>query len=32
MARQADILRGPFDPGGQPDTRSGNALELGFFA
>jgi FMNH2-dependent dimethyl sulfone monooxygenase len=32
MARNADVLRGPFDPGGQPETRSGNALELGFFA
>jgi FMNH2-dependent dimethyl sulfone monooxygenase len=32
MARRADVLRGPFDPGGQPQTRSGNPLELGFFA
>ncbi|MBV9121369.1 MAG: LLM class flavin-dependent oxidoreductase [Chloroflexi bacterium] len=32
MARRADITRGPFDPGGQPETRSGNAMELGFFA
>ena len=32
MARKADVLRGPFDPGGQPETRSGNPLELGFFA
>lgn len=28
----AETLTGPFDPGGQPDTRSGNALELGLFA
>src|SRR5919206_174161 len=32
MANKVEILRGPFDPGGQPQTRSGNALELGFFA
>jgi FMNH2-dependent dimethyl sulfone monooxygenase len=32
MGRRADVLRGPFDPGGQPETRSGNAMELGFFA
>src|SRR5437588_23449 len=32
MAREADVRRGPFDPGGQPETRSGNAMELGFFA
>ncbi|MCL6563004.1 MAG: LLM class flavin-dependent oxidoreductase [Firmicutes bacterium] len=32
MNRIADVLHGPFDPGGQPDTRSGNPLELGFFA
>jgi FMNH2-dependent dimethyl sulfone monooxygenase len=32
MAIKADVLRGPFDPGGQPETRSGNPLELGFFA
>ena len=32
MAIKADTLRGPFDPGGQPDTRSGQPLELGFFA
>ncbi len=32
MGRRADVLRGPFDPGGQPETRSGNLLELGFFA
>ena len=28
----ADVLTGPFDPGGQPNTRSGQPLELGFFA
>lgn len=32
MTITAEILRGPFDPGGQPDTRSGQPLELGFFA
>lgn len=32
MARRAEITRGPFDPGGQPETRSGNPLEMGFFA
>ena len=32
MAKKVEILRGPFDPGGQPETRSGNAMELGFFA
>jgi FMNH2-dependent dimethyl sulfone monooxygenase len=32
MSIKAEILRGPFDPGGQPETRSGNKLELGFFA
>jgi dimethylsulfone monooxygenase len=32
MAAKADRTRGPFDPGGQPETRSGNAMELGFFA
>jgi dimethylsulfone monooxygenase len=32
MAREANVRRGPFDPGGQPETRSGNAMELGFFA
>ena len=32
MVKQADVTRGPFDPGGQPETRSGNAMELGFFA
>jgi FMNH2-dependent dimethyl sulfone monooxygenase len=32
MGRKVDVLRGPFDPGGQPETRSGNPLELGFFA
>ena len=32
MTINAEILRGPFDPGGQPDTRSGQPMELGFFA
>ena len=26
------VTRGPFDPGGQPETRIGQPLELGFFA
>jgi FMNH2-dependent dimethyl sulfone monooxygenase len=30
--KQATTTRGPFDPGGQPETRTGNKLELGFFA
>jgi FMNH2-dependent dimethyl sulfone monooxygenase len=30
--KQAEILHGPFDPGGQPDTRIGQPMELGFFA
>jgi FMNH2-dependent dimethyl sulfone monooxygenase len=30
--KKAEILRGPFDPGGQPETRTGDKLELGFFA
>ena len=30
--KSADILRGPFDPGGQPETRTGQPMELGFFA
>lgn len=30
--KKAEITRGPFDPGGQPDTRLGQPLELGFFA
>lgn len=28
----AEVTTGPFDPGGQPETRSGNPMELGFFA
>ena len=32
MTITADVLRGPFDPGGQPETRTGNELELGLFA
>jgi FMNH2-dependent dimethyl sulfone monooxygenase len=28
----AEVLRGPYEPGGQPDTRSGQPLELGLFA
>ena len=32
MITKAEVLRGPFDPGGQPETRSGNPLEMGFFA
>jgi FMNH2-dependent dimethyl sulfone monooxygenase len=30
--KTVDVLTGPFDPGGQPDTRIGQPLELGFFA
>ena len=29
---KVEQTRGPFDPGGQPDTRIGQPLELGFFA
>jgi FMNH2-dependent dimethyl sulfone monooxygenase len=32
MPINADVLTGPFDPGGQPETRTGDAMELGFFA
>ena len=32
MAKNADVLRGPFDPGGQPDAGSPNPLQLGIFA
>jgi FMNH2-dependent dimethyl sulfone monooxygenase len=28
----AEVLRGPYEPGGQPETRSGQPLELGLFA
>ena len=30
--KKAEVLRGPFDPGGQPETRTGDGMELGFFA
>ena len=30
--KKVDTITGPFDPGGQPETRVGQALELGFFA
>ena len=30
--KKAEVLRGPFDPGGQPETRTGDQMELGFFA
>lgn len=30
--KNVDVFRGPFDPGGQPETRTGDKLELGFFA
>jgi len=30
--KRVDRLTGPFDPGGQPETRIGQPLELGFFA
>ena len=29
--KTVEITRGPFDPGGQPQTETGNRLELGFF-
>jgi len=29
---RADVFRGPFDPGGQPPTRTGQPLELALFA
>ena len=29
---KADVFRGPFDPGGQPDLTPRNPLELSFFA
>ncbi|MEV1294917.1 LLM class flavin-dependent oxidoreductase [Pseudonocardia sp. NPDC049635] len=29
--KKVDQITGPFDPGGQPDTRTGQPLELGFF-
>lgn len=31
-AMKAEVLRGPFDPGGQPDSRSGQPIELSLFA
>jgi FMNH2-dependent dimethyl sulfone monooxygenase len=30
--KKVDVLRGPFDPGGQPQARTQNAMEFGFFA
>jgi dimethylsulfone monooxygenase len=30
--KKVEITRGPFDPGGQPETRTGQPIELGFFA
>lgn len=30
--KKMEVTRGPYDPGGQPDTRTGQPLELGFFA
>lgn len=30
--KKVDVLTGPFDPGGQPETHVGQPLELGFFA
>jgi FMNH2-dependent dimethyl sulfone monooxygenase len=30
--KKVELLKGPFDPGGQPDTRTGQPLELGLFA
>ncbi len=30
-AKKVDIIKVPFDPGGQPDTRTGQPVELRFF-
>jgi FMNH2-dependent dimethyl sulfone monooxygenase len=30
--KRVDVINGPFDPGGQPETHIGQPLELGFFA
>ena len=30
--KKVEITQGPFDPGGQPETRTGQPLELGFFS
>jgi FMNH2-dependent dimethyl sulfone monooxygenase len=30
--KRAEVLRGPFDPGGQPELHTRQPLELGFFA
>lgn len=30
--KRVETLTGPFDPGGQPDTRTEHPLQLGFFA
>lgn len=32
MVIRADVLEGPFDPNGQPDTRTGQPMELALFA
>ena len=29
---KAEVFRGPFDPGGQPETRTGQPMELALFA
>src|SRR5947209_2683561 len=31
MTIKAEVLSGPFDPGGQPESRSGQPVELGLF-
>ena len=30
--KKVEVINGPFDPGGQPETHIGQPLELGFFA
>lgn len=32
MALKAEVTRGPYDPGGQPETNSGQPMEFGLFA
>ena len=31
-AIKAEVFKGPFDPGGQPDTKTGQPIELSLFA
>ena len=32
LFKQVDVMRGPFDPGGQPLSRTNHPIEFGFFA